>query len=101
MDTNTEWKYFVSKKNDICVRFDDKSIITLGHIYSDDCGNPKCCNVKEHARAKLIAAAPRLLEALTEISEGKGRYDMDKLRHAANTIEDMIKIAKSAIKLTE
>ena len=50
------------------------------------------------ANAKLIAAAPKMLEALIEISKGQGRYDMDRLRHAANTIEDMKELAIEAIK---
>lgn len=34
---------------------------------------------------------------VSEISEGKGRYNEDRLIHAANTIEDMIQLAKDAI----
>lgn len=49
------------------------------------------------SNAKLIASAPKLLAALIEISEGKGRYNEDKLIHALNTIEDMIQLAKDAI----
>jgi len=52
---------------------------------------------KIEADMKLIAAAPKLLAALIEISEGKGRYNEDKLIHASNTIEDMIQLAKEAI----
>ncbi len=39
-----------------------------------------------------------LLKALKEIAKGGGRYDMDMLKHASNTIEDMITLAKTAIK---
>lgn len=38
-----------------------------------------------------------LLGALSDISEGKGRYNPDRLTHASNTIEDMVKLAKDAI----
>lgn len=31
----------------------------------------------------------RLLAALAEIEEGKGRYSLDRLEHASNAIEDM------------
>ena len=56
------------------------------------------CDFEHHnADVKLIAAAPAMYEALQEITEGKGRYDTDKLKHASNTIEDMIKLAKDAI----
>ena len=37
-----------------------------------------------------------LLEALEKIAEGKGRFSMDRLTHAENTIEDMKELAKSA-----
>lgn len=49
------------------------------------------------ANMKLIAAAPQMLTTLIEISEGKGRYNEDKLIHASNAIEDMIQLAKKAI----
>jgi hypothetical protein len=52
--------------------------------------------VKDFIREK--SAAPELLEALIEISEGKGRYDLDPIQHAGNCIEDMKEIALEAIK---
>jgi len=62
----------------------------------EDGGDPPLEEAK--ANAKLITAAPEMLEALKEISKGNGRYDMDKLKHASNTIEDMKELAISAIK---
>lgn len=50
------------------------------------------------ANARLIQAAPKMLGALIEISEGKGRYDLDPKQHLINCIEDMIEIANKAIK---
>src|SRR3990167_11034108 len=50
---------------------------------------------------RLNVANARLIEALKEISEGKGRYSMDKLTHAENTIQDMKEIAKQAITKVE
>ncbi len=35
--------------------------------------------------------------ALEEISEGKGRYSMDHLEHASNTIQDMKALAVKAL----
>ena len=50
------------------------------------------------ANATIMAATLELLEALIEISEGKGRYDLDPIQHAANCIEDMKALALEAIK---
>lgn len=47
--------------------------------------------------AKFIALAPEMYKALCEIAEGKGRYNPDKLQHAANCIEDMKALAKEVI----
>lgn len=49
------------------------------------------------ADMQLIAAAPKMLAALIEISKGEGRYNENKLIHASNTIEDMIQLAEEAI----
>ena len=49
------------------------------------------------ANINLICAAPRMLETLKEIAKGEGAYDMNKLKHAANTIRDMKKLASDLI----
>lgn len=43
-------------------------------------------------------AAPDMYKTLEEIAEGKGRYSMDKLTHASNTIDDMRALAEAMIK---
>ena len=50
---------------------------------------------------RLETNAPKLLDALKEIAKGKGRYSVDRLTHAENTIEDMINEANDAIALIE
>jgi len=49
----------------------------------------------------IYAAAPELLVALKDIAKGEGRYSIDQLEHAGNTIEDMIAIANAAIAKAE
>jgi len=44
---------------------------------------------------------PTIKSILTEISEGKGAYNVDRLIHASNTIEDMKRLALDGIKLLE
>ena len=60
--------------------------------WSDD-GECVTDHVYTKEDAALIANAPAMYEALKEITEGKGRFDMDRLNHASNTIEDMKQIA--------
>jgi len=63
----------------------------------NDWHEPECL-----ANARLIAGAPAMYEALKEISEGKGRYSLDPLTHASNTIDDMKEVAiKALIKAEE
>ena len=64
-----------------------------------DCGVG--CKGPREANAALIVKAvnchDKLVAALREIAQGKGRYSMDKLEHAANTIEDMKALAVAAL----
>jgi hypothetical protein len=39
----------------------------------------------------------QMFEALTEISEGKGRYNPDSFTHCKNTVEDMKELAINSI----
>lgn len=72
--TKGEWKYNVSKKDAIQVIMPNGNTLHLGYIYEDDCGLPTCCRVEEHANAKLISAAPDLLEALIDL---KSKINLD------------------------
>lgn len=86
-DGNTGWKIDNRETNGVKgfeIHWSDDGECVTDHVYTE-------------ADAKLIAAAPAMYEALKEIAEGKGRYDTDKLKHASNTIEDMIKLATDAI----
>ena len=46
-------------------------------------------------------AAPDMFETLKEIAEHKGRFSLDPLTHASNTIEDMTDLALKAIAKVE
>lgn len=43
----------------------------------------------------------KLIEALKEISLGQGRYSLDPLTHASNTIDDMKQLANDALALAK
>ena len=58
--------------------------------------------LNDHSRLMAIVLEQdeenkRLREALEEIKKGEGAYDFDPLKHASNTIRDMIEIAKQAL----
>ena len=46
----------------------------------------------------LRTSNKELRDALEEIAEGKGEYDMDPLTHAGNTIREMVELATEALK---
>lgn len=54
-------------------------------------------SAREWERARLIAAAPTMLEALQEIAKGEGAFSRDQLKHAANVIDNSIALARAAI----
>jgi len=95
--TKGEWKYVINTKGNgtpqIQVKIPGKNPITLGFIGEDDCLVPTCCKVDDHANAKLIAAAPELLEAcnwaVTELEDTNSTPDtlydtLQKLKNAIN-----------------
>ena len=47
--------------------------------------------------ASLQSERDRLRSALEKITRREGRYSMDHFTHAANTIEDMAKVASDAL----
>lgn len=68
--------------------------------YSDD-GECVTDHVYVLDDAVLIAEAPSMLSALHEIAEAKGRFALERLAHAENTIQDMQKIALDTISRIE
>ena len=81
--TKGEWKYDVlhrgsTKSSVIRVLIPNGTILITGYIGEDDCTCADCCRVEEHANAKLIAAAPELLEALTNLMGRLSRYGYTK-----------------------
>lgn len=72
--TKAKWKYEVKYGKStpritvqIPVRENYNLELILGRIREDDCIVSSCCCKEEHANAKLIAAAPELLEALLNL----------------------------------
>ena len=52
----------------------------------------------DDAVTKLNAKVAYLMIALIKIQEGRGRFSVDHLKHAENTIEDMKEIARKALR---
>lgn len=48
-----------------------------------------------------VKTVERLRAALTEISKGEGRFSMDNLEFACNTIEDMKELAVKALETSD
>lgn len=86
---------YYDKRNPDCsadeeeIQDHEKMILNFGSCMCDNCFNGRT----PIANSNLI-----MLEALKEITEGKGRYNPDGYTHARNTIEDMIELAEIAIK---
>lgn len=78
----------------ICHNNNTRELVAVASVI----GIPSVPQEEITANAKLIASAPKMLAALIEIAEGKGRYNEDRLTHAENIIEDMVYLAKEAIK---
>lgn len=91
--TQGEWKYNVTKRDEIQVLLPNGLNLHLGYIYSDDCGLPTCCRKEEHANAKLIAAAPDLLAAALQI---KNEIDTEGLLQ--NSYEKLLAAVEKATK---
>lgn len=73
-----------------------QSIVIWG-TGSAECGVSGRTRKEQLANARLIAAAPDLLDALREIANGQGAFSTDPLTHASNTIDDMKELARAAI----
>jgi hypothetical protein len=71
-----------------------KMLITVG---MESMNIPQIVDAYTEA-ANLIQRCEKYEAALIEISKGEGRYDEDRLQHASNTIQDMIALAKEALK---
>lgn len=71
---------------------DVSTVLKVGYITDDDCGVETCCKVEEHSNARLIAAAPELLEALQVLLAA---YQSDGTEDFYNL--DPVELAKSAI----
>jgi len=63
----------------------------------DDLLDREKCHEAEN-NALLCSLAPEMYETLKEISEGKGKYNEDKLIHCSNTVEDMKQLAINLLK---
>lgn len=67
-----------------------ETILHVGKIYEDDCGNELCCRVEEHSNARLIATSPELLDVCIKLMEcynSKGQlldFDVNIVREAVN-----------------
>lgn len=59
-----------------------ETVLQTGYISSDDCGNPVCCCVEEHANAQLIATAPDLLEVCMQFVNSVDTCDTKEQENA-------------------
>jgi hypothetical protein len=75
-----------------------------GSVVADcivDANHHLMLETKQANLAYLVHAAnayPRLIEALLAIAKGEGRFSLDHLEHASNTIEDMQDLARTALR---
>ena len=82
----------------VCVEDDLTFVCHEEHLGREDhCGLLMLVHDGTPADAHLASTAPDLLEALTEIAKGEGRYSRDNYTMCCNTVEDMKALALKAI----
>lgn len=83
----------------VTIQIPKQPLIDIYQIDSDDCSNPICCSTEQHANAKLIAAAPDLLEALIQIKrEIEYSHSINKLKQEGKDWTNELTHINSAIK---
>ncbi|THB29045.1 hypothetical protein [Providencia sp. MGF014] len=86
--TPAPWKYTIRNANEIMTTFHG---VTIGDVYLD------ITTANQKADARLIAAAPELLESLRELVSAMERYEIDVGESAPTKHKKMMKKAKAAI----
>ena len=87
------WEEFIDERGEVWVSGSNGWVCYIGDMEDT--------TAEDHYNARLIAAAPDLLEALKEIAKGEGAFSLDPLTFAENTIENMKEIAQAAIAKVE
>lgn len=78
----------------------DECLECKGELAYGQVGLCDKCTANTNAGIECVECR-RLRRALMDIAQGRGRFSMDQLTHASNTIEDMKQLAVDALAPTD
>lgn len=104
--TKGNWKYRQESPGRFCISSDEPHRNKIIDVWCDDCFSNECSLVEVEANAKLIAAAPEMLDVLKDLNRIKQLIEYpesikEEYQNEAKTVQFFIRKVEQAIKKAE